>query len=66
MKIHINGVEHELAERCSVADIAEKHIPSARWTAIVLDGAVVPRGTWADTIVSDGARLEILTPRQGG
>jgi sulfur carrier protein len=34
--------------------------------AVAVDGAVVPRAAWPDTVLTDGARLEVLTAVQGG
>ncbi|MDO5493962.1 MAG: sulfur carrier protein ThiS [Nesterenkonia sp.] len=34
--------------------------------AVALDGAVVPRSTWATTAVEDGQTLEVVTAVQGG
>ena len=34
--------------------------------AVAVDGEVVPRRSWADTALADGARVEVLTAVQGG
>jgi len=37
-----------------------------RGVAVALDGAVVPRASWATVQLLEGARLEVLTAVQGG
>jgi sulfur carrier protein len=34
--------------------------------AVAVNQSVVPRARWAETVLKDGDRIEILTPRQGG
>jgi sulfur carrier protein len=34
--------------------------------AVAVNYDVVPRSRWAETTLSDGDEIEILTPRQGG
>jgi sulfur carrier protein len=40
--------------------------PEARGIAVAVDGEVVPRGGWETYVVSDAARIEVLTAIQGG
>ena len=40
--------------------------PDARGVAIAVDGEVVPRAAWDAHVVTDGARVEVLTAMQGG
>jgi sulfur carrier protein len=39
---------------------------SSSGVAVAVDGEVVPRAGWADTRLTDGARIEVLTAVQGG
>lgn len=65
MKVHINGVEHDVPEPSSVADLVTIAAASPSGIAVALDGAVVPRSSWA-TAVTPGAVVEIVTAVQGG
>ncbi|MBD8078306.1 sulfur carrier protein ThiS [Cellulosimicrobium arenosum] len=51
-----------------VAAIAPAYVTDGapRGVAVAINDAVVPRGTWADTVVAPGDRVEILTAVQGG
>lgn len=66
MNVRINGKKHELADGSSLADLVNAHIPNSQWTAVVLNGEVAPRSTWAATQITAGDSVEVLTPRQGG
>jgi len=66
MRARVNGVERDLADGATVADVlAALGVPAAG-VAVAMNGAVVPRGTYRHTIVDDGAVLEVLTAVQGG
>jgi len=41
-------------------DVAQRGI------AVALNGAVVPRGAWTETLLRPGDRVEIVRARQGG
>jgi sulfur carrier protein len=34
--------------------------------AVAVNGEVVPRGSWPDTRLTDGDRVEVVTAMQGG
>jgi sulfur carrier protein len=38
----------------------------ARGVAVAVDGEVVPRASWEEFTVEEGARVEVLTAMQGG
>ena len=61
----VNGVERDIA----AADVAAALVELGFDVAVVataLNGEFVPRRKRADTPLTDGDRLEILAPRQGG
>ena len=65
--ITVNGTERELADGTTVAVLlAETDGIPKRGVAVAVDGEVVPRSTWHDVRIQDGARVEILTAVQGG
>jgi sulfur carrier protein len=66
--IRVNG-EHEPlgVERTLGALLAEKTADtSQRGIAVALNGAVVPRAAWRDTMLRAGDSIEIVRARQGG
>ncbi len=66
MRITVNGEPRELAGTTTVAELIIALGCGTRGTAIVLDGAVVPRAAWPTESVPHGATVELITAVQGG
>lgn len=68
MTIWLNGEQHDLPGGRSLADaIAAAGAPDdGRGVAAALDGEVVPRDRWEQTLVQDGQRVEVVQAVQGG
>nr|CEL19637.1 hypothetical protein [Kibdelosporangium sp. MJ126-NF4]CTQ94563.1 hypothetical protein [Kibdelosporangium sp. MJ126-NF4] len=62
----MNGVERELDDGATVADVLRLLEISQNGVAVAVDGEVVPRAKHPDTVVVDGADVEVLTAVQGG
>jgi sulfur carrier protein len=66
MKALVNGVDWELADGATVADVlARLHAPDTG-IAVARSGELVPRAAWASTPLVDGDTVEVLTAVQGG
>lgn len=67
MMIILNGKNREPDDYALTAIMAADGIdPGARGIAVAVNDSVVPRGRWADTILSPGDRVEIVKVLQGG
>ncbi len=65
--IRVNGESEPLAAATLEALLAEKAVDTAqRGIAVALNGAVVPRSAWRDTVLRGGDSVEIVRARQGG
>ena len=65
--ICVNGESEPLGVATLDALIADKAIDTAqRGVAVALNGAVVPRAAWRDTVLRAGDSVEIVRARQGG
>ncbi|GAB7040632.1 MULTISPECIES: sulfur carrier protein ThiS [Catenuloplanes] len=64
MRVTVNGDERDLAG--TVADAVAELTGAHRGVAVAVNGEVVPRGRWAETPLSDGDRIEVLSAAQGG
>ncbi len=65
MKLIINGEEQQIeAGTLSVLLTALDY--EGDWLATALNGDLVPRAERERTALSDGDRIEILAPKQGG
>jgi sulfur carrier protein len=68
MNVTINGERRELPAGATVASVVAllDVAPGARGVAIALDGEVVTRSLWPQTVVRDGAMVEVVAAIQGG
>lgn len=65
--IIINGKERLPDDYALTAVMAADGIDAgARGIAVAINDSVVPRGRWADTVLSPGDRVEIVKVLQGG
>ena len=65
-QIRVNGENELLAAPTLAALLAEKAVDVAqRGIAVAVNGAVVPRAAWADTMLKPGDNVEIVRARQG-
>ncbi|MBP2365435.1 sulfur carrier protein ThiS [Pseudonocardia parietis] len=66
MLILLNGESRETESGADLARVlAEAGMPE-RGIAVAVDGEVVPRASWPQHTLADGARVEVLTAVQGG
>ena len=66
MNINVNGEEHMVWPGATVGDLVEQLGVPTRGVAVALDHVVVPRSAWASTVVTVGARVDVVTAMQGG
>lgn len=66
MTIVLNGQRRELPDGATVSALLERFSLPRTGTAVAVDGEVVPRARHAETVIPDGARVEVLTAVQGG
>lgn len=65
MQVELNGELIRTQARTLAALIEERGLPAAT-VATALDGDFVPRERRGDMALRDGARIEVLSPMQGG
>lgn len=63
--ITVNGEPVPL-EQDTLDRLVAARVPEARRVAVALNGAVVPRGTWPETPLRAGDRVEIIKVTVGG
>lgn len=66
MRVWLNGVEREVAEGATVAELVEATAAPSSGVAVAVEGAVLPRARWGSTVVAAGSSVEVLTAVQGG
>ncbi len=65
MQIKLNGVLITTSAT-SLAKLLNEQGLDASCVATAVNGKFVPRAAYADTKLSEGAKLEVLSPMQGG
>ena len=66
LRITLNGEPHELDEPMSLADLLAKLSIDPRRVAVEHNFTLVRRHLFADTLISDGDRIEIVNFVGGG
>jgi sulfur carrier protein len=66
MTITFNGAACDIAEGTTLAELMTGIGGSARGSAAVIDGEIVPRGTWSIVVLREGQAVELITAVQGG
>ena len=66
MIITLNGARTEIADGTTVAGLITDVTGTARGSAAVVDGEVVPRSAWPLTALCEGQHVELITAVQGG
>jgi len=65
--IRVNGESEPLAAATLQALLTEKAVDTEqKGIAVALNGAVVPRAAWPQTLLRPGDTIEIVRARQGG
>lgn len=66
MRLLLNGEEREIADIASIADLVSVLGLDARKVAVERNLEIAPRSTYADTVLAEGDRIEIVTFIGGG
>jgi sulfur carrier protein len=66
IQVKLNGEPRELPGGTTMAQAVAELTPAAAGVAAAVNGEVVPRGSWAVTLLRDGDQVEVVTAVQGG
>jgi sulfur carrier protein len=66
VQVELNGEPRELPAGSSVVQAVAALTAAATGVAAAVNGDVVPRGSWAATLLRDGDQVEVVTAVQGG
>ncbi len=64
--VRLNGEPRELPDGATVAQAVAELTALATGVAAAVNGDVVPRGSWAGTLLRPGDQVEVVTAVQGG
>lgn len=65
MIVIVNGEETEVGESTTIADLLDSLGIPEKGIAVAVDWTVIPRSEW-DDVLTDGAKVEVVTAVQGG
>ena len=66
MKLVVNGEHREFVDVIRLSDVVDELTDAAQGIAVAVNANVVPRSSWAITVLADGDEIEVLTAVQGG
>ncbi len=66
ISVFINGTAREFGESISVAALIEEMGLGGKRIALERNGAIVPRGQFAEQMLADGDKLEVVVAVGGG
>ena len=66
MTVVVNGTLLELPDSTTLTDAVARFTPAVKGVAVAVNGSVVPRGSWAETVLTEADEVEVLTAVQGG
>ena len=66
VQVKLNGEPRDLPEGSTITHAVAELTAAPSGVAVAVNGDVVPRGSWAVTVLRDGDQLEVVTAVQGG
>ena len=66
LSIQVNGERRSLADRSTLTDLIQELSLTPARIAVELNGAVIRRNHWTETVLSEGDRVEIVHFVGGG
>ncbi len=64
--VSVNGQPREIVAGTTVAALVRELGAGPRGIAVAIDRVVVPRSSWQDVVVEEGAHVEVVTAAAGG
>jgi sulfur carrier protein len=66
VRVRLNGEPRELPDGSTIARAVAELTTAPTGVAAAVNGDVVPRGSWARTVLRDGDQVEVVMAVQGG
>jgi sulfur carrier protein len=66
MELTINGTAREVPDGTTVTELLKAQARSTEGVAVAVDGEIVHRAHWPDSVLADGQAVELITAQQGG
>lgn len=66
MNIILNGNTHMLDKALNITDLLAREGYDGKLVAVALNGAFVPKSNYAEQVINENDKIEIVAPMQGG
>jgi sulfur carrier protein len=66
MELTINGATRQIPDGTTIIELLLAHARGTEGVAVAVDGELVHRERWPDSILADGQAVELITAMQGG
>ena len=66
VQVKLNGEPRDLPDDSTIDRAVAELTAAPAGVAAAVNGEVVPRGSWAATLLRDGDQVEVVTAVQGG
>jgi sulfur carrier protein len=66
VQVKLNGEPREMPDGSTIAQAVAELTAAPTGVAAAVNGDVLPRGSWAVTVLRDGDQVEVVTAVQGG
>ena len=66
LRVKLNGEPCELPDGSTIVQAVAELTAAPAGVAAAVNGDVIPRGSWAATLLRDGDQVEVVTAVQGG
>ena len=66
VQVKLNGEPRDLPDGSTIAQAVAELTAAPTGVAAAVNGDVLPRGSWAVTVLRDGDQVEVVTAVQGG
>jgi sulfur carrier protein len=64
--VYVNGASRQLPHNCSIAQLVEELGYTGKRIALERNGDIVPRSLYAEKMLADGDKLELVVAVGGG
>lgn len=66
LAVTVNGRSERAATGTTIASLLTERGQRIEWVVVELNGEALPRGAYAETVLADGDRLEVVRAVAGG
>jgi len=66
VQLTVNGQPRQADDEITLTDLVPRISDRLAGIAVALNNEVIPRAAWANTVLTEGDRIDVVTAVQGG